>query len=373
MAQRSLVALCWTLTTLAALQWSTVSAQPSFPHQYHVEEEGLECADCHADVESSQMASDHLLPGPTLCLDCHDEGDVRLDYPVAERATFFNHMLHTQQLEMECETCHTGLLSETIRTTGYLPMMDDCMSCHNGGAAPRDCESCHVDDRRLLMPATHTADWTTTHGPDAQFADISCVPCHAGTDCEDCHAGGQLNELADIGAARQSPFAPLLDGSAVNAVNAVHGLNFRFLHGIEARAKSTDCLTCHEIDGGDFCAECHNPADDEGIRPVWHGGADWGALAGAVGSGGGRHAQMARRDIENCAVCHDARGDDPTCLQCHMDRIPGVGNDPSTHSRDFADEIGDGDFHDDNTAICYSCHTPAASGVDFCGYCHGSL
>ncbi|MBT3342428.1 MAG: cytochrome c3 family protein [Gemmatimonadetes bacterium] len=370
MIARRLMILVVALTPLVG---GRVAAQPPFPHQYHVEEEGIECADCHEGVEESRAASDHLLPEPDMCLDCHEEGDVRLDYPVAERSIYFDHARHTQELELECTTCHTGLFDEAVRSTGYLPVMDDCMACHNGGAAPRDCESCHVEDRAVLQPDTHTADWAELHGPEASFADASCVPCHAVTDCEDCHAGGQLSELADLGAARQSPFAPLLDGSAVNAINAVHGLNFRYLHGIEARGKSSDCLTCHEIDTGDFCAECHNPAGDEGLRPIWHGGADWGALAGAIGSGGGRHAEMARRDMENCAVCHDARGDDPTCLQCHIDRTPGLGNDPSTHSRDFADEIGEGDFHDDDTAVCYTCHVAAAqAGDQFCGYCHGS-
>ena len=55
-------------------------------------------------------------------------------------------------------------------------------------------------------------------------------------------------------------FAAQLEGSG-NVVDRVHGLNFRFLHGIEARGKSSDCLTCHEIDNGDFCAECHTPRD----------------------------------------------------------------------------------------------------------------
>lgn len=346
---------------------SAALAQPPFPHYYHVQEEEIECADCHVGVEDSRSSADNLLPDPEFCLDCHDQGDVRLEWPAAEREFDFDHAYHINQLGAECADCHQGLLEETVRSAGYLPAMDDCMTCHNGMAAPRECAACHSTDRALLAPASHTAGWVKDHGFDADMPDASCMPCHTVSDCQECHDGALLVKRMALGASAQPLFAAQLEGNG-NVGEAVHGLNFRFLHGLEARGRASDCLTCHELDSGDFCAECHNPAGSAALRPVWHGVGNWVTLG--VGSGGGRHAELARRDIENCAVCHDSRGTDPTCLQCHMDRLPGLGNDPSTHAADFADDIGEGDFHSDAGAMCFTCHTQSTAPDGFCAYCH---
>lgn len=346
----------------------SAAAQPPFPHKYHVEEEEIECGDCHESAWTSTMSADDLNPDNVICLDCHDEGDVRLEWPAAEREYDFNHMQHVEQLDLECQTCHQGLDREGWRTTGYLPAMDDCMTCHNGMAAPRDCEACHNTDRSLLQPSSHILDWTDTHGDEVAFdGDASCMPCHTVTDCQECHDGALLVERMALGASGQALFTAQLEGSG-NVVDRVHGLNFRFLHGIEARGKSSDCLTCHEIDNGDFCAECHNPAGSAGLRPAWHGVGNWVTIG--VGSGGGEHAQLARQDIETCAACHGGTGEDPACLLCHMDRTPGIGNDPRTHDSDFADLIGEGDFHDDDSAMCFTCHTQSTAPDQFCSYCH---
>ena len=73
------------------------------------------------------------------------------------------------------------------------------------------------------------------------------------------------------------------------------------------------------------------------------------------------------------AACHAASGDDPVCMLCHMDRNPGVGNDPKTHGSRFKSQVGKGDFHDNPNSMCFNCHTNKgpAGGAGFCGYCHG--
>lgn len=357
-----------TAVACALLAVGAAGAQSAFPHKYHVEEEGLACTDCHAAAPSSRASADALLPESAVCRDCHEEGAVTMSPPAAVRDLEFDHAHHVADLGIDCETCHRGLREERVRAAGYLPAMDQCMTCHNGGAAPRDCESCHRVDRAALRPASHGAGWKAEHGPLARIADASCVPCHAVSDCQECHDGALLVEQASLGAARQIPFTPQAEGSAGLVVQRVHGLQFRFLHGIEARGKGTECLTCHELDSGDFCAECHNPAGDAGVRPAWHGGSGWTTLG--RGSGGGRHAELARRDLEACAACHEPRGDDPVCLQCHIDRTFGKGNDPATHASTFADDIGDGDFHDDDGALCFTCHTRQEVTDGFCTYCH---
>ncbi len=347
---------------------------PVFSHLYHIEEEGLECSDCHAAAAQSQSSADHLNPAEVACLDCHDPGEVGSSWPALPHDLIFSHQSHVDQ-DMDCLSCHTGI-DKAEAPLHALPPMDDCMTCHNGMAAPRDCASCHTTDVSLLIPDTHHPEWKNDHGQQARISDTSCLPCHAISDCQECHDGGVLNEFAALSTPLQSSGAPELSGSAGTILQRAHGLNYRFWHAIEARGKGSACITCHDIDSGDsgdFCASCHNPTGNAAARPVWHGGSQWGALAGGVGSGGGRHAELARRDIENCVTCHDQTGDDPSCLLCHMDRTRGLGNDPQTHARAFAGDIGDGDFHEDQDANCFSCHVykGPAGGDGFCGYCHG--
>lgn len=370
----------WVTAVAAAMVWiaggvGEGGAQPEFPHKYHLEDEELQCVDCHTAASSSSSAADDLLPESSVCLDCHDEGDVPMTWEPVERQVRFDHEYHLETVGLECTTCHAGVPAADPKPGAALPAMAICSTCHDGVAAPRDCANCHTEDIADLRPDTHDPGWSQGHGPTARTDEASCLPCHAVNDCQECHDGALLTDMAALGAAMTTPFAPQLAGSSGLVVNRVHGLNYRLLHPLQARGKNLECITCHELDAGDFCAECHNPELNSGIRPVWHGGPGWGALAAAVGSGGGRHAELARRDMENCAACHDVGGDDPTCLQCHMDRSPGIGNDPRTHSGGFADDVGEGEFHDDDGALCFTCHTfrGPAGGNGFCGYCHGPI
>ena len=304
-------------TALAvALSWSVADAQPSFSHYFHLEEEGIACLECHAGAASSASSADELLPADSVCLDCHDPGDVVMSWPPQPREFHFSHAEHGEALGRDCETCHAGLRQEEEPEV-LVPPMSECMTCHNGLRAPRDCSACHTTAPSALIPDSHAIGWKDDHGPVARLSDDSCVPCHAVSDCQECHDGALLNELATLGAALQTPFAPTVGETGDGMVlQRVHGLNFRFLHALEARGKSSECITCHELDSGDFCAECHNP-DDAAVRPVWHGGAGW--VLAVSGGNGGRHAETARRDIENCIACHDLEAAEPACATCHRE------------------------------------------------------
>jgi hypothetical protein len=109
------------------------------------------------------------------------------------------------------------------------------------------------------------------------------------------------------------------------------------------------------------------------FKPATHLQA--GFVAIGVGSGGGMHGTLAKRDIESCASCHDTEGADPVCITCHMDPDGIKGNDPKSHARGFM--MGEkGSWHSDPGSPCYTCHTDANARVDglrgrgFCGYCH---
>jgi hypothetical protein len=300
-----------TIAVWAALWWQGAGEAAVFSHRRHVEKEELKCRDCHASAWTSAQANDDLMPGPAACADCHDPGQVSTSFPAPARTVRFAHRHHVETLKMSCEQCHEGVSQrEAPAPVAALPPMGTCMSCHNAEAAPRECETCHTQPTFQLKPASHQPGWKAGHGPEARLSDSSCLPCHRVSECQECHEGAQLSKL-DSGL-RQTPFAARMEGSIGQAVVAVHGLNYRFLHGLDARGKSGECATCHELEAGDFCAQCHNPGGDPGIRPVWHGGPDWVPL-----QGGGRHARLARQDLESCVSCHDLEGRDPTCQRCH--------------------------------------------------------
>jgi hypothetical protein len=154
----------------------------------------------------------------------------------------------------------------------------------------------------------------------------------------------------------------------------VHELNYRYIHGIDANLKSSECQTCHQVES--FCANCHQSelADFSlgGVAPLSHINPNFTTLG--VGTGGGEHAILARRDIESCTSCHDVQGSDPACITCHLDSDGIKGTNPKTHASNFMRDIN-GDWHQDMGSICYNCHTsatpqsPKTSG--FCNYCHG--
>lgn len=293
------------------LLWQGRGEAAAFSHRLHVEKEELKCRDCHAAAWSSTQASDDLMPTPAACADCHDPGQVSTTFPAAGRNIRFAHRHHVETLKMSCEQCHAGAgQREAPAGVEALPLMSTCMGCHNAEAARSECESCHLQPRAELKPGSHQPGWKASHGPEARLGDSSCLPCHRVSECQECHEGAQLSQWGS--GLHQTPFASRMEHGAGQAVLEVHGLNYRFLHGLEARGKASECATCHELDAGDFCAQCHNPGDDPGVRPVWHGGADWVPL-----QGGGRHARLARQDLENCMSCHDLEGRDPTCQRCH--------------------------------------------------------
>jgi len=189
--------------------------------------------------------------------------------------------------------------------------------------------------------------------------------------CSDCHDGALGMNTRKSVTDQYTPFQP--EASHTNKgqiLKRVHVLNYRYVHGIDAKSKLSTCSTCH--DTGEFCTECHTEETSlDRIKPVWHGGANWGAIAGGIGTGGGLHGEMARRDMELCIACHDDVTADPVCMICHMDRRIGKGNDPKTHAGRFMHDE-EGDWHDDDMSICFDCHqNTRTAGLGFCGYCHG--
>ncbi len=356
-----------------------------FSHKFHQTEAETECVDCHTRADSSTTAEDFLLPTMDDCGACHDveseeectlchfeDEETWLPFEPEPRAVRFDHKFHLGQKGVTCETCHKNLAQVDFSNSASMPTMQDCAACHDNQQATLACASCHTSTLNL-RPADHTADYLVTHKNVARFGQEQCATCHTNNDCASCHEGATLlTTTSGSGRDVQTPFFPALLGTKGLTVSRVHELNFRLTHPLKATGRTSECAVCHN--SNDFCQACH---EAEGVdvagKPVWHGGPDWGALAGVVGTGGGRHAELAKRDIESCAGCHSTQGDDPTCLLCHTDFDGVLGTNPKTHESGFKNRFGEGSsFHDDDSAVCFSCHTNThQAGTGFCGYCHG--
>jgi hypothetical protein len=175
-----------------------------------------------------------------------------------------------------------------------------------------------------------------------------------------------------------APYYPSnsIDGPKQQAILKVHGdFGYRYSHGIDAKGKTNECQSCHQIET--FCASCHQSENRDfalsGILPSSHLSSNFKTIG--VGTGGGDHADLARRDIENCVSCHDVQGNDPTCIVCHLDSDGIKGTNPKTHTSNYLNDEK-GDWHDNQGSICYNCHTSqlpsSPAGIGFCSYCHGT-
>lgn len=373
---------------IVALSGITATAQETrkeyfiFSHEFHIDGMGMECLDCHGDIQASRKSSDHVLPGHTECFVCHD-GDMARDdctvchynedvinpSPKMTREINFNHELHLGQEKVECTTCHAGLEQTDYASSANMPKMETCVTCHNDARASQDCEVCHTQVA-LLRPASHTPSWIHRHDESMRSATEDCTICHQFDFCQECHDG------ATLAAPQKSNISnvPPVGKQNWNINNMVmqrnHSANFMFIHPVEARQNPERCKVCHDTES--FCNTCHDSnAHKDLVKPDWHGGPDWGAVALGFGSGGGRHARMAKQDISLCASCHDANGEDPVCLLCHMDRNPGRNNDSRFHTFNLFRSMR-GPWHDDPANTCFTCHINAQpqDPLGFCGYCH---
>jgi hypothetical protein len=362
-----------------------------FSHRFHVRDAGVACADCHTAAPTSKLASDTLFAKHEQCQTCHEEqinskcvfchtNDDPSTYTATQpqrRNLIFSHETHVKGQKLECEKCHTGVDQAEIGISVRIPAMPTCNTCHNDVKASNACEGCHVDLAALRPREHNRTDFVREHKTIARLSTATCATCHTQETCADCHNGSDLVRVDLAGKDLASPRSPRIaaaDRGQGMKLTKIHDLNFKFTHGIAASKKGTECQTCHEQQT--FCATCHNAGGDVNqakFVPQSHQQA--GFVTFGVGSGGGLHAKLAKRDIENCAACHDTQGADPACIQCHTDSDGIKGTNPRTHELGYMNSVH-GSWHSDPGATCYVCHTDAnarvggVKGQKFCGYCH---
>jgi hypothetical protein len=166
---RLIVPICFCVPALLSAYSCTRSGEAAshkqpitYNHQVHVEENDMECTDCHLYVETRARAT---IPNIEVCGECHS------DEPMTESAeeqkvvdyvsrgekipwlkiyrvpshVYFSHRRHTALGEIACATCHGDM--ERMTTPPPKPAvpisMDRCMGCHEQNQVSNDCTRCH--------------------------------------------------------------------------------------------------------------------------------------------------------------------------------------------------------------------------------------
>jgi hypothetical protein len=154
-------AAAWALTVINRTPWITEAEvareQPvPFSHKHHVQDVGIDCRFCHAEVEESGFAG---IPATKTCMGCHLQ--VWKDAPVLEPVresyrtdrsiewtrvhdlpdfVYFDHSIHVAK-GVGCESCH-GRVDEMPLTWRENSLnMEWCLACHRDPAAhlrPKD-------------------------------------------------------------------------------------------------------------------------------------------------------------------------------------------------------------------------------------------
>ncbi len=361
-----------------------------FSHAVH--KDATDCAGCHTNIIESASLNDRLLPEKSVCAACHDVEDekncAQCHYgenfePLIRKKSelIFDHKFHLTDQNQQCESCHKGLtdVAYSFEAKESKPSMAICYNCHNGNSvAANECRSCHTSTVNLIPQDHKGVSFLKTHKFRSMAVNANCEMCHDNSFCESCHAGTTM--LTEKNSSRDfvTPYSPhnFVDNTKQQTLTRVHDLNYRFTHGMDLKGKTAECQTCHQTET--FCAECHiSKGGDfalEGMVPASHRAPNFVTIG--VGTGGGQHAVLAKRDLERCSSCHDVQGADANCIMCHVDNDGIRGTNPKTHIRGFMKSTSDGDWHNDLNSVCYSCHTDANAkpggikGIGFCGYCH---
>ncbi len=324
------------------------AAPITFPHSPHVEGD-VPCLDCHAGIEKAtkldpKVRHIHIPAKAEICSGCHDTIP-KFQVPARADRHFtvnFDHAAHLPRVKNDCKACHK-VLPEPGMEELPVPPMAACTACHNhqDDFARAKCRPCHVDLKEYaLKPVTvfaHQGEWLLNHGTYARPSAESCAACHDQTYCAECHS------------ATTTPARPSILFPEEVTREFIHRGDYISRHTVDVAAFPASCRRCH---GSAFCEACHTL---QGLTSAAQNVRDPHPRGWANDRASGNfHGDAARRNIVNCAGCHD-QGANAVCVACHT--LGGPGGTPHP--------AGWGSRHDRNDCqhnrMCQVCHTPACN------------
>lgn len=304
--------------------------QYAFGHRLHIEEEDLECLDCHLYAEDDE---DPGYPKLKQCNLCHKEIDQELGDEFKVKVFYeegrylltnphgfddevvFSHLAHVEAYEEDCTICHVGI-DENEQPNRLEPYkMAECVQCHQDEGRQDDCDACHQQVNTDWTPPGHDLAWERMHGVVARSGSCAaetandCALCHTEQNCDTCH-----NEVQP----------------------ANHGTYFKKRgHGLMAQVDRGACVTCH---APDYCDRCHQETE-----PISH--------TGMFGGTKSNHCVGCHLPIqgESCYTCHKDTPSHFLATPLPLDHNPGM-NCRQCHGTDQPLP------HVDKGDACTNCH-----------------
>lgn len=309
-----------------------------------------QCESCH-DIDAAKKGeqTDPL----STCEACHaghagGEEVARNVFPAAN--VVFSHAAHLKR-GAACADCHAGVERTQLATREHLPKMARCLACHDGAKAPNRCETCHLTepDGRLrtrfasgtLAPSgtlrddDHGRDFLRRHARVAQSDAESCSSCHRQAECVQCHA-------ASSKAFRLHP----PDFAQTHAVSA---------RGLELDCQSCHraqgfCVSCHQQTGAAKESRLRQPGTPLAAQSFHPPGFVRDSRGGLLRAGPEHHSFAAQANLQSCVSCHAEQ----TCLQCHA--TTGGTTNVSPHPPAFAESTGACRALEVAPVACAKCH-----------------
>lgn len=131
----------------------------AYTHKVHLHN-GMECTNCHTNVEKGAIAG---IPSITLCMTCHqvvatDKPEIKkmaamfargedipwqrvYDYSPTAHVKFI-HAPHIRA-KVECITCHGDMWQRTVAVRTVDMNMGFCINCHKLRKVSVECQTCH--------------------------------------------------------------------------------------------------------------------------------------------------------------------------------------------------------------------------------------
>ncbi|MHC4953607.1 MAG: cytochrome c3 family protein [Planctomycetota bacterium] len=157
----------------------------SFAHALHLEE-GLACEDCHMPHGGAEPARAQI----EFCQECHEKpaegsdgvrkyfesirgpkGDYTIPSRWASDELVAHHPAHAKA-EIACEECHGKPVDGPMVKPRVVPLMEQCVACHEQRKVSNTCETCHTGIRDLqhrtilLRHAEDQRDCFGCHNPE---------------------------------------------------------------------------------------------------------------------------------------------------------------------------------------------------------------
>ncbi|MGE0550394.1 MAG: cytochrome c3 family protein [Kofleriaceae bacterium] len=236
---------------------------------------------------------------------------------------------HNAHAKIDCARCHGDMSTIDLATPKQLPTMGSCLSCHTEGAQPDRCGDCHLAKlggsiqtqfphgelvpRNSGMGDGHGPEFAKRHAQEASQVGASCHACHDQSECVACHQGvtkplefhpGNYLLTHGVEAKRGTPDCSACHRAqsfcvachertgvgprvtpAFDAGGSFHPAGWATAgagpnrHAAEARRNIASCASCHREND---CLACHS-AEPGKLRasphpPGWRGSARCRAL-----------------------------------------------------------------------------------------------